>query len=198
MKRTRKTAAVISRNDVVRYVLHEFYNDDLAAMAKATGCTRQQINSWYDGTRTLQKSNVGTIMHYALAPEFKVIAEYEPVDTTETDEKLRAQLARVLKGYERASGLYAFYDSMANLIYIGKSDGNLFSECHNRLRAKVAHRVFPKGAKQPKIRLDMVRYVSAYHVTSSDFADYAKHIESLILRISKPVLNRNLGRLESA
>ena len=198
MKRTRKTLAVISRNDVVRYVLREFYDDDLAAMARATGCTRRQITSWYDGTRTPHKSNVGAIMHSALAPEFKVIAEYESIDIMESDEKLRAQLARFLEGYERASGLYAFYDSMANLIYTGKSDGNLLSECHNRLHAKVPHRVFPKGAKQPTTRLDMVRYVSAYHVTRSDFADYAKHIESLILRISKPVLNRNLGRLESA
>src|SRR6266436_3573165 len=121
MRRTRKTAAVISRNDVVRYVLREFYNDDSAAMAKATGCTRRQITSWYNGTRTPQKSNVGVIMHSALAPEFRVIAEYEPIDITEGDEKLRAQLARFLKGYEKVSGLYAFYDSMANLIYIGKS-----------------------------------------------------------------------------
>jgi hypothetical protein len=137
-------------------------------------------------------------MHTALSPEFKVIAEYEPIDITESDDKLRTQLGRLLKGYERASGLYAFYDSMANLIYIGKSDGNLLSECHGRLHARVPHRVFPKGARQPKTRLDMVRYVSAYYVPSSDFTDYARHIESLILRISKPVLNKNVGRLQPA
>jgi hypothetical protein len=57
---------------------------------------------------------------------------------------------------------------------------------------------FPKGARQPKCRLDVVRYISVYYTQPSIFEDYAKHMESLILRISKPALNTNIGKLEKA
>ena len=96
------------------------------------------------------------------------------------------------------SGLYAFCDSMATLIYLGKSDGHLLEECYNRLRATLNKHVFPKGAKHPKTRLDVVRYVSAYFVRDSEFEDHAKHVEALILRISKPILNTNIGELRRA
>jgi hypothetical protein len=43
-----------------------------------------------------------------------------------SEKGIHARLARMLKGHEKASGLCAFYESMANLIYLGKSDGHLF------------------------------------------------------------------------
>jgi hypothetical protein len=87
---------------------------------------------------------------------------------------------------------------MANLIYLGKSDGRLLEECYNQLRAILNKRVFSKGAKQPKTGLDVVRYVSAYYVRDSEFEDHAKRVEALILRISKPILNKNIGTLRKA
>jgi hypothetical protein len=44
----------------------------------------------------------------------------------------------------------------------------------------------------------MVPYISAYSVNKSEFEDYAKHVEVLILRIRKPPLNTNSGKLEKA
>jgi hypothetical protein len=86
---------------------------------------------------------------------------------------------------------------MANLIYIGKSDGNLLLETYAQLKAAIK-KPFPKGVRQPESRLDVVRYISAYHVQKSIFEDYAKHVESLILRISMPKLNANIGNLKKA
>jgi len=134
-------------------------------------------------------------MHRAFAPEFRVIAEYVPIKSAVGVHK---QLATILKGYEKAFGLYAFYDSMANLIYIGKSDGKLFYETYQQLNKTEAKKPFPKGVRQPKRRLDVVRYISAYYVKPSIFESHAKHVESLILRISKPALNSNIGKLEKA
>jgi hypothetical protein len=136
-------------------------------------------------------------MHCAFAPEFRVIAEYVPIQTAGSEASVHKQLAATLKGHEKASGLFAFYDSMANLVYLGKSDGNLLEETKQQLKADVK-KSFPKGVSQPESRLDVVRYISTYYVQRSDFEDYAKHVESLILRISKPVLNTNIGKLEKA
>ena len=86
---------------------------------------------------------------------------------------------------------------MANLVYIGKSDGNLLAEIYQQLNAQVK-KPFPRGARQPEHRLDVVRYISAYYTQPSIFEDYAKHMESLILRISKPTLNANIGKLKKA
>jgi hypothetical protein len=64
-----------------------------------------------------QKGNIGWLMHRAFNPEFKVITEYEPIETSGSDTTVHAQLRKIFKGHEQGSGLYAFYDSMANLIY---------------------------------------------------------------------------------
>lgn len=184
------------QNDVVRYIVKEYYDGNVAKAAEETGFARAQLAGWMEGINRPQKSNVGWLMHKAFSPEFMVIAEYVPIETSGSEDTVGSQIRKILKGHEKASGIYAFYDSMANLIYIGKSDGNLSEECANQLKASLKSGVFPKGAAQPKRRLDVVKYVSAYYVRGSDFEDYAKHVESLILRISKPVLNANIGHLQ--
>jgi hypothetical protein len=50
---------------------------------------------------------------------------------------LHKRLAIILAGHENASGLYAFCDSMANLIYLGKTDGNMLSEVYQQIKAKM-------------------------------------------------------------
>jgi hypothetical protein len=50
----------------------------------------------------------------------------------------------------------------------------------------------------PKYRWQAVQYVSAYEVPKTNFFDYQKHIEALILRVSKPVSNKVLGTLQNA
>jgi hypothetical protein len=151
---------------------------------------------WLEDKNQPNVGNVSYLMHRAFAPEFRVIAEYEQIQIS-SEETIHRQVANILKGHEAASGLYAFYDSMANLVYIGKSDGNLLAEICQQLNAQVK-KPFPRGARQPEHRLDVVRYISAYYVQPSIFEDYAKHMESLILRISKPALNANIGKLKKA
>jgi hypothetical protein len=43
-----------------------------------------------------------------------------------------------------------------------------------------------------------VKYISAYEVKIFDNFDYPKHVESLILRISKPRMNKQIGILDRA
>lgn len=60
----------------------------------------------------------------------------------------------------------------------------------------IRERILPRGAKQPKKKRDAIRYLSAYEVLGSDVGDNLKHVEGLILRISKPRLNKNIGKLK--
>lgn len=108
------------------------------------------------------------------------------------------RLSTILAGHEKASGLYAFYDLMANLIYLGKTGGNLLTEVYQQIKTKIPGGILPKAISDDAKRLDVVRYISAYSIPASDHADYAKHVEGLILRISKPRLNKNLGILKPA
>jgi hypothetical protein len=133
-------------------------------------------------------------MHGAFVPTFKIIVEYAPINGSDP---LRKALKLLLVDHWSASGIYAFYDSMASLVYVGKSDGKLGDECYQQLNAELSANLFPKGIKQPAKRRDVVRYVSAYFVKGSDFEDHAKHVESLILRLSKPRMNKNIGNLET-
>jgi hypothetical protein len=187
---------VANRNEIVKYLVAECFGGDIDKVCLVTGFTKQQVTWWLEDRNQPNASNVSYLMHRAFAPEFRVIAEYVPIQTSES-ENIHKQITNILKGHDKASGLYAFYDSMANLVYIGKSDGNLLAETYTALKRKV-DKPFPKGARQPKCRLDVVRYISVYYTQPSIFEDYAKHMESLILRISKPALNTNIGKLEKA
>ena len=58
---------------------------------------------------------------------------------------------------------------------------------------------FPKAVKSPPSRRwEVVRYVSAYEVPEIEHLDYPKHVESLDLRMSEPVGNKKLGKLNFA
>lgn len=48
------------------------------------------------------------------------------------------------------------------------------------------------------MRHQVVRYISAYDVKSSESCDYPNHVESLILRVSKPIMNKQIGTLDKA
>jgi hypothetical protein len=48
------------------------------------------------------------------------------------------------------------------------------------------------------MRHQVVKYISAYEVKIFENFDYPKHVESLILRISKPIMNKQIGLLDRA
>jgi len=186
------------RSIVIAWVLRELYNGDLKKAASATGFTVQQLVGWGNGTRTPHTSTVSRLMHHAFEPAFTVIAEFKPIKHDGTIKGVHNQLSAILKGFHTASGVYAFYDSSGTLLYLGKADGRLLAESYTQIKAKVTKTAFPRGVPKPSTRLAMVRYISAYKVNKSEFEDYGKHVEALILRIRKPPLNTNSGNLEKA
>lgn len=183
------------RSTILRFIIKEYFDGSLDKVLAATGYTKAQVAGWQSGQTEPQSGTIEYLLHRVFTPEFRVIAEYAKFDPEVR--RIRAQLQKILEGHETRSGIYAFYDSMVNLVYLGKAS-NLLDECYQQIRAAVDVS-FPKGAKKkPTKRYHVVRYVSAYDVGSSNIFDYPKHVESLILRISKPVLNKNIGDLEKA
>jgi hypothetical protein len=122
---------------VFKFGIKEYFNNEIEKVIEATNFSRQQITAWINGERQPQKSTVEWLMHCAFAPEFMVITEYLPIQTAGAEQTVRKQLYEAMKNHKKSSGIYAFYDSMANLVYIGKSDGNLFEECCTQLKAEI-------------------------------------------------------------
>jgi hypothetical protein len=191
----KKSDKAAMRKLVMQYLIDEFFDSDVQKISKLTEFPTFQIRSWIRGATAPRKGNIRWLMHCLLVPEFKIIAEYQPLDNANPERSIHSQLKKILSGHEESAGIYAFYDSMANLIYLGKSDGNLLGECYQQVQRDIQGNLFPRGARQPLKRSDVVRYISAYYIQSLD-EDYAKHVESLILRISKPRLNSNIGLLD--
>jgi hypothetical protein len=182
------------RNLLLKYLVDEYFGGDLSVASDATGYSLNQLKDWVSGNKQPQKQTVEYFMHKLFVPEFKVIVEYGEFDHTKD---VRPQLKTLFKNHYCRVGIYAFYDAFANLIYLGKAT-NLLEECYSAIRRDVPVK-FPAGIqKTPEKRYEVVRYISAYDVGESNWLDYPKHVESLILRISKPVLNKQIGFLEKA
>lgn len=132
-----------NRNEIVKYLVAECFGGDIDKVCSVTGFSKQQVTGWVEDRNQPHANNVSYLMHRAFAPEFRVIAEYVPIRIPGSEVSVRRELATILKGYEYACGLYAFYNSMVNLIYIGKSYGNLLAETYQQLKAAV-NKPFPK------------------------------------------------------
>jgi hypothetical protein len=183
-----------TRSDVLNYVVQEYYGGDVGKASDISGYSKAQINGWLAGKREPQKSTIEYLIQCAFVPEFRVIAEFVEFDPNRA---LQTQLKAMLGEHANDPGIYAFYDSMGNLIYLGKAK-KLIAEITSAINRTV-HIAFPKGVKSaPKVRTQIVKYVSAYDVGTVKWNDFPKHVESLILRISKPILNKNIGNLEKA
>lgn len=182
------------RNIVIKYLVDNYLQGSVENASTLTGYTQQQVWQWISGDTIPRKQTIDYLVSKIFLPEFKVIVEFGQLDSSG---EIRAQLKQMLAGHERSSGIYAFYDGLANLLYLGKAK-ILLEECYQTLRRDVPVE-FPAGIKvKPEKRYEVVKYISAYDVGVSDWMDYPKHVESLILRISKPVLNRRIGFLEKA
>lgn len=185
-------------SNIVDWIIRELYSDDVAKAAKICEYSTVQIREWRSGKRKPRRDSIKYLMHKAFEPDYRVIAEFDQIDSEASGEKIRTQLGRIFKGFENACAVYAFYDSSGNLLYLGKADGTLLSEAYQQIRKGLKKDMMPRGITKSLKRQDVVRYVSAYLINSSEFQDYAKHVEALILRIQKPRLNSVLGRLDRA
>lgn len=183
-----------TRTEILQYVIDNYYGGSIDKASEVSGCAKGHLRLWLSGARVPQKQSIDYLIHCAVVPEFRVIVEYGEFDK---HQRLQTQLKKLLGSHARMPGLYAFHDSMGKLLYVGKATG-LLAEIAQRIKAPV-HVEFPKGVKsKPTSRVEVVRYISAYDVGDLAWDDYPKHVESLILRISKPPLNKNIGHLERA
>lgn len=83
-------------------------------------------------------------------------------------------------------GIYAFYNSQAKLIYIGKTNSDLYKEISQQLGREVY--VVEENFQEKKLKQGQITaYLSSYEITNSLLVD---DIEALIIRIT---YNTNLN-----
>ena len=173
----------------LKYILSQFFKDDIDEIVDVTGYSKSVIDAWMKGKVVPNHTTISYVISCIFTPQFTVVEEFYEIDPNQT---ILTQLKKMYKGHEHRSGIYAFYDSMANLLYVGKAI-NLLEETYSALR-RDSEIHFPAGIKNKTVqRHQVVRYISAYDVKSFDDFDYPKHVESLILRISKPRMNKQIG-----
>ena len=178
----------------LKYILSQFFKDDIDEIVDVTGYSKSVIDAWMKGKVVPNHTTISYVISCIFTPQFTVVEEFYEIDPNQT---ILTQLKKMYKGHEHRSGIYAFYDSMANLLYVGKAI-NLLEETYSALR-RDSEIHFPAGIKNKTVqRHQVVRYISAYDVKSFDDFDYPKHVESLILRISKPRMNKQIGILDRA
>ncbi|MFM9900833.1 MAG: hypothetical protein ACKVOT_07440 [Polaromonas sp.] len=183
-----------SRSEFFQFIIEEYYKNDLKHAAFVTGYSAAAINAWSSGKKTPQKATISYFLQCAFVPEFRVITEYSEFDPHVA---VQTQLKKMLGEHTKDPGIYAFYDSFGRLVYLGKAT-SLMAEIISALGRPVTIS-FPKGVKHlPETRKEVIKFISAYDVGATDWGDYPKHVESLILRISKPILNKNIGSLDKA
>lgn len=184
----------LNRNEVLQYFIDTYFHGDVSKAAEETGYSRPQVEAWLDGSVTPMRQTVEYLVHTIFTPEFKVIVEFAEFDA---NEQVKPQLRDMLGNHGANPGIYAFYDSTGDLLYVGKAT-TLLDESYSSILREVTLNFPSQVRNAPSQRYEIVRYVSAYDVGTSEFVDYPKHVESLILRISKPPLNRITGGLEPA
>jgi len=177
---------------VMSYLVEQHFDNDINKMSNITGYSFNTIEEWINGNVVPNQSTITYIQGLIFTPEFTVIKEFYEIDA---NEQIKPQVRQMYEGYEERSGIYAFYDSMANSLYVGKAK-NLLDETYSAL-GRDSEINFPAGIKNKTImRHQVVKYISAYEVKIVDNLDYPKHVESLILRISKPIMNKQIGILD--
>jgi transcriptional regulator with XRE-family HTH domain len=185
---------VSDKTAVINYIAKKYFDGDAKKLATATGYSVASIKQWLEGLKTPRESTVEYIMHCAFTPEHRIICEYEAIEPSIT----LSGIKKILGDGANSTGIYAFYDSMARLSYVGKAARPLSEEICSALKRKHVIKL-PNGIKDKIIpRTHVVHYISAYEVMVFEQWDYARHVESLILRISKPPMNKISGNLEKA
>lgn len=181
-------------SQLVDFLVKQYFDGNVNALADSSGYNKRQIVAWINGERTPRDSTLRYLMSTTIAPEFTVVCEYAPVQIDKASD-IGGELGRVLGENHYRAGIYAFYDSMCNLLYVGKASTGLKKEIYQQLRNPLGIK-FPKTVgKPPEKRWQVVSFVSAYEIPYVEHLDYPKHVEALILRLSKPVGNKVLGNL---
>ena len=185
----------MKRSEIFGYLIREYFNNDPDLVTKNNWLyikADQRMVGWYPPTAAVNLRIRDALCVSSRVQDNRRICAF--FSGKKSEREIRQQLRNALDGHGSRSGIYAFYDSMANLLYVGKAT-NLLEEMYSALRRNIPVE-FPSGVKNyPTRRFEVVRYISAYEVGGLESADYPKHVESILLRISKPPLNRNIGHL---
>lgn len=179
-------------NATIRFAIEHYFDGNVSQAADRTGYTQAQIKRWIKDEITPRLVTVRYFMLVALIPEFKIVCEHHPYDYKQS---MTEQLKKMLNGHHDAPGIYVFYDSLCEPIYLGKANSSLKTEITSALNRSVSLS-YPKSISSPPKKVkELVAYISAYDVAGKEHSDYPKHVESLILRINKPKLNKQSGSL---
>jgi hypothetical protein len=182
-------------SQLVEYLVHQYFDGNRADFAERSGYYKGQVDSWIEARTKPQKATMRWLLSSAIAPEFRVAAEFKHVDFDKIED-IRPTLNKMLGVHKKQSGVYAFYDSMCSVVYVGKASNGFLGEMYQQLKGPLGV-AFPKAVKgAPTRRWQVVKYVSAYEIPAVDHLDYPRHVESLVLRLSKPIGNKVLGSLQ--
>lgn len=171
-----------SFNTEVMNLLKEFSGLSNGEFADACGKRRPNMCNYLRGTcvpgRRVLKSAMEHLYEWSIRP----IKEVEPVPQD-------------LKTLPTDSGIYIFYDSGGNVIYIGRAN-NLRFEVRQTLRRRipVAIRVGPKLKKKRPTMRELTQSLSLYAVTSPRLRH---NLEVILLRIfANQTHNSNIGEFK--
>lgn len=179
-------------NATIRFAVGNYFDGNISQAAERTGYTQNQIKKWINDEIRPHVDTTRYFMSIALIPEFMIVCEHHTFDDTES---ISSQLKAMLNGHHNSPGIYVFYDSLCEPIYLGKANTSLQTEITSALIRPISLS-YPKTISSPPAKVkELVKYISAYDVAGKEHSDYPKHVESLVLRINKPKLNKQLGTL---
>ncbi|ELQ6210392.1 hypothetical protein ACMSYW_001292 [Cronobacter dublinensis] len=179
-------------NATIRFAVENYFDGNISQAAERTGYTQSQIKKWINDEIRPHVDTTRYFMSIALIPEFTIVCEHHPFNGTES---ISNQLKTMLNGHHNSPGIYVFYDSLCEPIYLGKANTSLQTEITSALNRAISLS-YPKTIFSPPAKVkELVKYISAYDVAGKEHSDYPKHVESLVLRINKPKLNKQLGTL---
>ena len=180
------------KQEFIRFIFDNYFGSDDERFTAVTEYSATQLKNWISGKKSPRKETLDYILHCRFAPDFQIVCEFKELDL---EAATMTQLRKFLGNYSDEPGIYAFYDCRAQLLYIGKAV-KLLREVHAALHGRADLVKFPSGIpNKTRKRWELVSYVSAYSVPSASHRDHPKHVESLMLRISKPPLNKQIGTL---
>ena len=185
---------------LVEVVQEHFGVDTQGEAAEILDLHAPQVTNWlkYPGpTKRTWKTLFRRLLAQSARELVWTLTEFEPVhpvaagngwrffDDQAKEDDLRDKL-------DCESGLYVFYDSAGRVLYVGKTDNNVYVEAKQRLKAKPNHPIsVPKKLKTPHVA-QFTRFVSAYGVLASS----ATHnLETLLIRaFINDIGNANSGK----
>jgi transcriptional regulator with XRE-family HTH domain len=175
-----------------------------AALAKALGVTQPTISNWVNGGEP-SKTNLKLLVEYFRDHHartlIKPILEFQPITPVQLSNEWRFSAEKLIveelkDKLSGKKGIYLFYGSTGEVLYLGKTENSLYNEAKQRLKARPNRPVYaPVKGKELQMGA-MAQYISAYAVS---IPAAIKNVESFMLRaFANELRNRNGGNFKLA